>query len=77
MDEVAEAAAHTTLAAVEPTARLAEVGDGTQLAVDWARSIPSRIEVIAGFLGGLLVLESRVHVADQVVVVVVAHDELL
>lgn len=77
MDEVAEAAAHTALAAVEATARLTEVRDGAQLAVDGARGVPAAVEVVAGLLRRLLVLEAGVDVADQVVVVVVADDELL
>lgn len=77
MDKVAEAAAHAALAAVEAAARLAEVGDGAQLAVDGARGVPAGVEVVAGFLGRLFVLEPPVDIADQVVVVVVAHDELL
>lgn len=77
MDEIAEAAAHAALAAVEAAAGLAEVGDGAQLAIDGARGVPARVEVVAGLLGRLLVLEASVDVADQVVVVVVAHDELL
>lgn len=77
VDEVAEAAADAALARVEAAAGLAEVGDGGQLAVDGPRGVPARVEVVAGLLGRLLVLEAGVDVADQVVVVVVAHDELL
>lgn len=77
MDEVAEAATDAALAAVEAAAGLAEVGDGAQLAVDGAGGVPAAVEVVAGLLGRLLVLEAGVDVADEVVVVVVADDELL
>ena len=77
MNEVAEAASHTALAAVEPTARLAEVRHGRELAVDGARGVPARVEGVAGLLRRVFVLEARVDVADQVVVVVVADDHLL
>lgn len=77
MDEVTEPATDAPLAAVQPTARLAEVRHGRQLAVDGARGVPARVEVVAGGLRRLLVLEAAVDVADEVVVVVVAHDDLL
>lgn len=77
MDEVAEAAADAALATVKAAAGLAEVGDGAELAVDGAGGVPARVEVVAGALGRLLVLEAGVDVADEVVVVVVADDELL
>lgn len=51
VDEVAETAAHAALAAVEPAAGLAEVGDGAELAVDGAGGVPAAIEVVAGLLG--------------------------
>lgn len=77
MDEVAEAAADAALAAVEAAAGLAEVGDGAQLAVDGPSGVPARVELVAGALGRVLVLEARVDVAHQVVVGVVADHELL
>lgn len=66
MDEVAEAAAHATLAAVQAAARFPEVGDGRQLAVDGARRVPAAVEGVAGVLRRVLVFEARVHVADQI-----------
>lgn len=77
VDEVAEAAADAALAAVEAAAGLAEVGDGAQLAVDGPSGVPARVELVAGALGRVLVLEARVDVAHQVVVGVVADHELL
>ena len=77
VDEVAEAAADAALTRVEAAAGLAEIGDGAQLAVDGAAGVPARIKLVAGALGRVLVLEARVDVADQVVVGVVADDELL
>lgn len=70
VDEVAEAAAHTALAAVQPAAGLAEIGDGRQLAVDGARGVPARVQRIACLLRAVFVLESRVHVSDQIFCVV-------
>ena len=66
VDEVAEAAADTALAAVEATARLPEVCDGRELAVDGASGVPARVELVAGGLGAVLVFEAGVDVADQV-----------
>ena len=77
MYEVAEPAAHASLATVEPTARLAEVRHGAELAVDGASRVPAAVERVARRLRAVLVLEARVHVADQVVVVVVAHHDFL
>lgn len=76
VDEVAEAAADAALARVQSAARLAEVGDGRQLAVDGPARVPSRVELVACLLRRVLVLEARVHVAHQVVVGVVADDQL-
>lgn len=77
MYEVAEAAADAALARVEAAAGLAEVGDGAELAVDGAAGVPAGVELVAGGLGRVLVLEAGVDVADEVVVGVVADDELL
>lgn len=66
VDEVAEAAAHAAVARVEPAARLPEVGHGAELAVDGARRVPPRVELVAGLLRRVFVLEARVDVADQV-----------
>lgn len=77
MDEVAKATSHASLAAVKAAAGFAKVGNGTQLAVDGAGGIPPAVEIVAGALGAVLVLEAGVDVANQVVVIIVAHDELL
>ena len=77
MYEVAETSPHTALSTIQPATRLAEVRNGGQLAVDGARRVPTRIQRIAGALRTVLVFETRVHVTDQVVIVVVAHDHLL
>jgi hypothetical protein len=66
MDEVAEAAADAALARVEAAARLAEVGDGRQLAVDGAARVPAAVERVTGLLAVLLVLEAHVDVADEI-----------
>ena len=77
MNEIAEAAPHTSLATVESATRLPEIRHGAQLAVDRTGGIPAAVQRIAGLLRAVLVLEARVDIADQVVVVVVADDELL
>jgi len=77
MYEVAEPAPHAPFAGIEAAARLAEVGDGAELAVDGPARVPPGVERLAGLLGRVLVLEARVDVADEVVVGVVADDELL
>lgn len=66
MNEVAEAASDTTLAGVQATASLAEVGDWAELAVDRAAGVPTGVELVASFLGGVFVLEPGVDVADEV-----------
>lgn len=68
MYEVAETPSYASLAAVEATARLAEVGDGRELAVDGARGVPAGVERVAGGLRGVFVLEARVDVADEICV---------
>lgn len=77
VDEVAEPTPHAALTTIESAASLAKVGHGAEFAVDGARGVPARIQRVARRLRALLVLEARVHVADQVVVVVVADDDLL
>lgn len=76
MYKVAETAAHAAFAAIEAATGLTKVGDRAELAVDGAGGVPPRVEVVASFLGAVLVFEARVHVADEVVVVIVANDEL-
>lgn len=50
VNKVTKAAAHATLATVETAARLAEVGNGAEFAVDGPGGVPAAIQVIAGFL---------------------------
>ena len=76
VNEVAETAAHTPIAAVQSAACLPEIRNRTQLAVDRSSRIPSAVQALARRLCRILVLEPRVHIADQVVVVVVAHHHL-
>jgi hypothetical protein len=64
--EVAEAAADTALAAVQPAACLAEIGDGRQFAVDGAAGVPAGVECVAGFLAVFFVLEAHVYIADEI-----------
>lgn len=77
MNKIAKPAPHAPLPRVQPAARLPKVRHRAQLAVDGAGGVPPAVEVVAGLLGRVLVLEAGVDVADEVVVVVVADDELL
>jgi hypothetical protein len=64
VDEIAEAAADTSLATVEPTTRFAEVGDRAELAIDRPSCVPSRVEGIASRLRVFFVFETSIDVAD-------------
>jgi len=76
MDEVAETATDTSLPTIQSAAGFAEVGDGRELAVDRARSVPSRVQGVASFLRGIFVLEAGVDVADKMVIIIIAYDYL-
>lgn len=77
MDEIAEPASHAPLPAIEPTTRLAEIGDGRELAVDGARGVPARVEGVAGFLRRVFVLEACVDVTDKMIVIIITDNHLL
>jgi hypothetical protein len=77
VDEIAEASTDTTLTAVEPATSLPKVCHWAQLAVNRPSRVPPAVQALTRRLRGVLVLEARVHVADQMVVVVVAHHHLL
>ncbi len=66
MDEIAETTTDTSLPTIQSAAGFAEVGDGRELAVDRARSVPSRVQGVASFLRGIFVLEAGVDVADKI-----------
>lgn len=66
MYEIAEPAPHAPFPAVEPTARLSEIGDGRKFAVDGPRGVPATVERVAGLLRRIFVLEARVDVADEI-----------
>jgi len=63
VDEIAEATAYTAFAGIEAAAGFAEVGDGGELAVDWAGGVPAAVEGVAGFLGGIFVFKAGVDIA--------------
>lgn len=65
-----------TLTGIQSTTRLSKVGDWRQFAVYGARCVPTAVEGVAGGLSRIFVLESRINIADQVVIVVVADDDL-
>jgi hypothetical protein len=64
MNEIAETASDTSLPAIQPTARFAEIRDGGELAVDGAGGVPAAVECIAGFLCGVFVFEACVDVTN-------------
>jgi hypothetical protein len=64
MNEIAESTSNTALPAVQPTAGLAEIGDGRELAVDGACGVPAGVQRVAGLLCGVFVLEACVDIAD-------------
>ena len=66
MDEITEAAAHATFAAVKSAASFAEVGHGRQFAIDRASGVPAAVERVAGGLRRVFIFEARVDVADEI-----------
>lgn len=77
MYEIAKATSYTPLPTIQPTASLPKVRHRAQLTVYRPRSIPPTIQRIARRLRRVLVLEPRVDVPNQVVVVIVAHHDFL
>ena len=66
MYKVAEAATNTALSRVETAAGFAKVGYGAELTVYRSRGVPAAVELVAGLLGRLFVLEASVDVSDQI-----------
>jgi hypothetical protein len=66
MNEIAEAASHTSFSTVQPTAGFAEIGDGRELAVDGACCVPARVQRIAGLLRRVFIFEACVDVANEI-----------
>lgn len=66
MNEVAEAAAYTALARVQPAAGFSEIGHGREFAVNRTSGVPARVECVAGFLRVFFVLEAHVNVANKI-----------
>ena len=77
VNEITKPAPHTPLAAIQPTARLAKIRHGAQLAVYRPCRIPATIQRVARLLRRVLVLEARVDIPDQMIVIVVADDDFL
>lgn len=77
MNEITETPAYAAFTAVQPAAGFPKIGHRTEFAVNRARGIPAAVERVAGGLCRVFVFEPRVHVPDQVVIVVVADDDLL
>lgn len=66
MNEIAEAATHTSLATIKATTSFAEIGDRGQFAVDRATGVPAGVERVAGFLAVFFVFEAYVDVTDEI-----------
>lgn len=66
MYEITKPAPDAPLAAIQPTARFPEIGDGRQLAVDGPRGVPARVQRVAGLLRRVFVLEARVDIPNQI-----------
>ena len=77
MNEIAKPTPHAAFCRVQPTTRLPKIRHRTQFTVNRPGSIPPRIERIARRLCTFLILEPRIHVPDQMVVIVIAYDHLL
>ena len=77
MYEIAEPTPLATLTTVQPTTRLSKIRHRRQFTVHRLRSVPPRIQRLARRIRRIFVLEPRVDVSDEVVVVVVADDDLL
>lgn len=77
MYKITEPTAHTALATIQPTTRLAEIRHGAEFRIYRSRSVPATIQRVARSLRILLVLEPRIHIPDQMIVVVIAHHHLL
>jgi len=76
MYEVTETASHAALSTIEPTTSLPKVCHRAQFAVNRPCRVPATVQRITRFLRILLVFEPCVHIPNQVIVVIVAHDDL-
>ena len=76
MNEIAKASSLTPLTRIQSTTCLSKVGNWREFAVYRARSVPTAVESVTGSLSRVFVLESRINIADQVVIVVVANNNL-
>ena len=66
VNEVAESTSRTSFTRVQSATRFAEVGDGTELAVDGSTGVPATVDIVARGLGAVFVFETRVDIADQI-----------
>ena len=70
VNKIAEASSYAALTAIESATSFSKIRDRAQLAVDRPRRIPSRVQRT------ILVFESCIYVADQMVIVIVAYYHL-
>lgn len=77
MYEIAKPPPHASFPAIQPTTRFSEIRHGTEFAVDGPRGVPARVECVTGFLRGVFVLEARVDVADEMIVIIITNHHLL
>lgn len=76
MNEIAETPSYTALPTIKSATSFPKIRHRTQFAINRPRRIPPRIQRITSLLRRILILEARVYIANQVVVVVVAHYHL-
>jgi len=77
MNEIAESTSHTSLSTIQSATGFAEIGDRAELAVDGARGVPAGVECVAGFLGAVFVLETRIDITDEMIIIIITNDHLL
>lgn len=71
--EVAESTPRAFPHLILAAASFTEVGDRTQLSVDWSAAEPTIIQIVDGFFGVFLAAELDVHVADEMITQVVTY----
>ena len=73
MYKVAESTSYTAFPTVEPTTCFSKICDRTELAIDRSCSVPPRIQGVTCLLRIFLVLESCIDIANEMVIIIVAH----
>ncbi len=77
VDEVAEPSSDTALSRIQSTTGLSEIRHGRKFAVDGPGGIPPAVKRVTRRLRRILVFESRINVANKMIIVIVANHHLL